>query len=134
MEAVAQITKLELVRRINRGDQAEIAYWYRKHQEPAVPEERQPEVGYIVPRTAAAWLVETNAGTCLVEGLVTNPDMPSRVRNEAIETLITVLLHEAKARGYRYVYVITKRAEMTARALGRGGQYYGPHLVFGKEI
>jgi hypothetical protein len=130
----APVSKLIFIRQITRGDLSEINYWYRKHQEPPMPEDRQPKVGYIVPRVAAAWMVETNANTVLIEGLVSNPEMPSKTRAEAIEMIVTSMLHEAKGMGYKYVYVITRRSEVSARCLGKGGQYLGPHFVFSREL
>jgi len=69
-----------------------------------------PDKGFIVENVAVGFLAEMK-GACFLEGIITNPHVPARIRYEAVKKIAVGLLELAKDCGYdRCIIISNKRS------------------------
>lgn len=86
----------------------ELCSWYWKRDLPCPRKEMIPPTGIVVENVAAAFLIGSEGSMCFIEGVITNPAMSTRIRNEALKTCIKRVMEIAKARGYEQIVGMTK--------------------------
>lgn len=91
----------------------EFSNWWTAHGWNAVPVNCLPALGAYVTdgetKLAAAWLYQDNSSpVCMLEWLVSNPDVAPLVSVKAIKKLIEYFQFEAKALGYEHMIAACK--------------------------
>lgn len=80
------------------------------------------DLGLIVPDVAAIFLFTTNSKMCLLDGLICNPKSDKQERDECINKMIEVMIHQAKELGFKYIMGTTQFPHVLERAKQHGFQ------------
>lgn len=106
--------------------------WLYARDRAGVSEGDIPKIGYIVLKDSipvcAAFLRECEGGVGMLEGLVSNPDLPLFTRHLGVECVIDRLLQEAKSRHIRRLVSFSVDDSTVKRVSKRGFQKQ-PHVV-----
>lgn len=116
--------KLRLIEDIN-ADYPEFAEWWKVHGFPAIPIAALNTMGLVVEedgkKLAAAWIYTASTGIfCMMEWLVTNPDITPMKAARAIGHLLDFAGQECERRGYQ-VLLTACRQESLGRLYERNG-------------
>lgn len=103
----------------------ELKSWYYKREVTPPPKEAIPPTGVHIIGYGSCFLIGTDSGMCLIEGLVTNPARSRKERNRAAKALIKRILEIAKARRFTNIVGISK--------IDRVSKEYGTYFNF-KEL
>lgn len=116
------------------GDLAELNRWYEKRRLSAVPGTMLPKLGLFAPGVAAGFLYRTDSSVALIDGLVTNPVAPLRVRREAVAAIVDGLRSLAKERGVSHLVAMTERRSTRRVAERAGFAAIGTYTMLGMEV
>lgn len=100
-----------------------------------VPWDRLPVTGYFVPGVAAGYMYKADAGLCLIEGYITNPEVDKGIRHAAMNRITATLIREAKEQGFTSILAFTVRDSMIehAESFGFNNKSVATLLVKGIE-
>lgn len=79
-------------------------------------------IGFMIPEIAAFFVYTTNSHVVYLENLISNPDQPKEITNEAIKELVSFCLVYAKALKAKKVISITNHPRVIARAKEHNAQ------------
>lgn len=111
------------IRLYQKEDYQTVSRWWQSHGWNPIPQNILPPLGVIAGGNAAAgWLYMDNGGTgvCMMEWLVSNPDVRPRDALLGISAVVEFLKSEAKRMDYSVMLSTCKQASL-ARALERAG-------------
>ena len=101
-------------------DYETIALWWQAHGLDPIPLEFLPAVGFVVSQVCAGFLYQTDTDLALIEGLVSNPETPAQLRDEALDAVVEALCSEAKKLGYLAISGFTQVPKVVSRAKRHG--------------
>ena len=104
--------------------------WCLAHGREAVPLNRLPGMGLIVPGVACGFLYRTDSTLALLEGFVTNPGASLRSRSAALDAITEGLI--SYARGC-YLMAVCTAGGTARRAPRHGFRHPQPAVVLGME-
>ena len=108
--------------------------WWEKRGMGMTPEERLPEIGYIVPEVAAGFLYQTDSDIALIEGLISNPETDGFTRHGALDAIVDALAEKAKELGFKTLYGFTRQRAVARRAERHGYDSNGAFVLYVKEV
>lgn len=77
-----------------------------------------PSTGYIYPGVAAYFIYSGgDSKVCWLENMVTNPDVPKELKEQALQQVVTEVLREVNRLGYKVAYATTDNQAVINRAV-----------------
>ena len=76
-----------------------------------------PPLGYIYPGVAAYFIYESPCKVCWLENMVSNPDVPQELKEQALQQVVTEVLKEVHRLGYKVAYATTDNKAVINRAV-----------------
>lgn len=107
-----------MIRRYETEDYAMIESWFNKHGKTIDPRDLSP-IGFIRNEAAAGFLYETESRVCIIDNIVTNPDVSMFERYNGVREVVKKLLEIVRFKKYR-VWAITHN-----RSISRIAQSFG---------
>jgi hypothetical protein len=121
------------LRRYLATDLPEINAWYAARGLPEVPSHALPEIGFLVPGIAAAFLYRTDSSIAFMDGAVTCPTAPLRERFAAIHGIGEALVEKAHALGIGKLLIFTQRHGMASAMKRIGFQDGGTYGLLSRK-
>lgn len=112
----------------------QINEWFRDHRGDSIPEALLSKVGFIVPGVAVGFLIQTDTDVCLFEPFISNPKVPSELRETSLAGIVESLELEASKLGYRFCYGIATAPTMIEHGVKRDWVVMGNYTVIAKEL
>ena len=85
-------------------DWEEISHWYRGHGWDQMDPLILPELGFVVPGYACAWLYQSDSLICWLEWLVTNPKADKKKNFQALEKIYDEAILRSKELGFTTIF------------------------------
>jgi hypothetical protein len=96
-----------------------------------------PEYGYVVISdetiVSTAFLRRIEGGFIQLDGLCTNPSLPSSTRNKGIELVLSACYHKAKDLGYTRMLAMSIDESTLLRSINHGFVRL-PHALIGLDL
>lgn len=97
-------------------DYSEICQWWTKRNFPCFPYELLPRTGFIAPGLAAGFFYDSNNSLMgIVEWTVTNPDADKKLRQDALDHVISHIIEHAKIRGKKFIITYSDNDKLIER-------------------
>ena len=107
------------VREFNKeADYSKVSAWWQEHGWSPVPVQFLPKLGIVSFNSrhdcAAAWLYMDNSGSgiCMLEWMVTNPEIPARDALLGIKAVTEFITSAAKEMGYTFMFTTCKQESL----------------------
>ena len=106
-------------------DYNDLCEWWIQWDWPAVPVDSLPNTGLIVEnegvKICAAFIYRTDSDICSPEWYISNKEAPRELRKGAIEFLIEAVAKEAKAQGFKKMFMsVEPNGPLLDKLLGNG--------------
>ena len=108
------------VRRYTSEDYTTLCTWFHERNMIPVQESFLPKVGFVVPGLAMGFLVQTDAGFCIIEPFISNKSSSNEDRDMALNVIVEVLTATAKQMGYKGIFGFSTSLPMIRRVLKQG--------------
>ena len=109
-----------MVRRYVPTDYSDLERWWKDWHWDPIPQTMLPEVGFIVPDGAAAFLYKTDSPICWMEWLVSNKGLRFDERDKAVDDVVSACLTEALKLGAAAVFTSTVKMTLQHRLMKHG--------------
>lgn len=126
---------MEVFRYISEVHEPLIKAWAVNRVEFIAP---TPEIGYIAysgkTPIAAIFLLRAENQTCIIDGLIANPDVKNPDRSNAIYIIVDRLINDAKALGFTRIVAWTSNASTFEKAINFGFKPLIGEIVIAKDL
>lgn len=128
-----------ILRRFSPSDDLPmLASWLKGRDLPTDFLDTLPAVGYVVHTSnslgvAAGFIRQVEGGYGMLDGYLTNPDVPPEIRHEALDALTAALLEEAKQLGISQLFAFSVDKNTIVRSQRHGFQQLG-HVVIAAKL
>ena len=123
-----------IVRKYQKEDFCQISEWLINRNSLVFHPNILPENGFIVDQVAAVFLYSTDSDFCYLENLVSNPDVDSKIRNEAISKMIEHAFAAASDLNFKFVLAVTDVPAVVARAVTLGAKTETNKTLLTKQL
>lgn len=122
-----------MVRRYEDKDFEQVFEWGKSYGN-TYKRELFPSVGFIVPGIAVYFLYQTDSKICFLESMVANPETSKEARDEALNSITSEILREARDRGFEVAYACSDIPAVVERAIRAGATFKPKYVLLQKQL
>ena len=116
-------------------DWGELCSWYSGRGLNLPRSAHLSDIGLFEPMIGAGWLYTTNSKIAFIDGLISNVEIPSKVRGAVLIEIGDALMKKAVELGFQQVVITTQNCNIKRWASdSRGFIDLGQHHMLSKEI
>lgn len=111
-----------IIRPFIKSDHITVCRWWKAHNFTALTLATLPTTGFIIDGVCAGFLYSTDSDFCLLEWVISNPEISKEERAKGLDLLIDTLLETAKEKGFRLVFSTLEHPKLIQRYEDHGFQ------------
>lgn len=123
-----------LARRVTSRDFVDICFWFCARGLNPPDESLFAPTGFIVDNIAAGFVYFTDAPIAIIDGYISNPNVDSKTRSNALDEITKALIKAASERQKHVIKCDSKLEAIKQRASKHGFKYSGSYASFRLEF